>query len=151
VTPNTSASGRDQSKRTEQLHRILIERRRAINDGIRGHLAGVHEDRAAPNSAGVVDEGEAADVDMQADLELAFLQIKFQTLKQIDDALARLQRGLYGTCVECGDEIPAARLRALPFAVRCLDCEDDREALEKRAHALQRRTAPFQGILDNVS
>jgi RNA polymerase-binding transcription factor DksA len=84
-------------------------------------------------------------------ISLAFLQIKFQTLKQIDDALARLQRGLYGTCVECGDEIPAARLRALPFAVRCLDCEDDREALEKRAHASQRRTAPFQGILDNVS
>ncbi len=47
----------------------------------------------------------------------------------IDEALARLDAGTYGTCVRCGRPIPAERLQALPWAARCVDCQrlDDRE------------------------
>jgi phage/conjugal plasmid C-4 type zinc finger TraR family protein len=31
-------------------------------------------------------------------------------------------------CIDCGEPIPAARLRALPHALRCIDCAADREA-----------------------
>jgi len=41
-------------------------------------------------------------------------------IAQIDSALDRLQRGEYGICVECGREIEAARLLAVPYADRCL-------------------------------
>ena len=40
----------------------------------------------------------------------------------IDTALQRLGQGLYGICRHCGDEIPTARLRALPHATTCVDC-----------------------------
>jgi len=38
-------------------------------------------------------------------------------------ALARLEAGEYGTCATCGEPIPAERLQALPFAVRCVACQ----------------------------
>ena len=40
---------------------------------------------------------------------------------------------------ECGNQIAEARLRALPFAVRCRDCEEAREAAELRERVSQRR------------
>jgi DnaK suppressor protein len=48
---------------------------------------------------------------------------------QVDEALCRMAAGRYGLCAACGQPIPPARLRALPFAVRCLQCQ---ERLEER-------------------
>lgn len=45
-------------------------------------------------------------------------------LQQVDDALVRLDAGTYGVCVDCGRPIPDARLRARPFAVRCVPCAE---------------------------
>jgi RNA polymerase-binding transcription factor DksA len=44
-------------------------------------------------------------------------------------ALARLQSGAYGLCVDCNEAIAAARLQAQPFAIRCIDCQERRERL----------------------
>jgi DnaK suppressor protein len=60
-------------------------------------------------------------------------------LNKIDDALVRLEQGDYGNCFECGEEIAEKRLRALPFAVRCKDCEEAREAAEQRERQLAAR------------
>ncbi|WP_261393890.1 TraR/DksA C4-type zinc finger protein [Microbacterium esteraromaticum] len=43
-------------------------------------------------------------------------------LRQIDDALARLDAGTYGICAQCGERIPAARLEVRPFARLCVPC-----------------------------
>lgn len=45
-------------------------------------------------------------------------------LKQINAALKRLENRQYGICVSCGIEIPIARLEALPYADRCIDCAE---------------------------
>jgi DnaK suppressor protein len=44
-------------------------------------------------------------------------------LELVDAALARLDAGTYGTCVQCGRAIAAERLEALPWAARCIDCQ----------------------------
>ena len=68
--------------------------------------------------------------------------MKSETLNKITDALARLEQGDYGNCFDCGEEIAEKRLRALPFAVRCKDCEEARENAEQRErHQNQRRGA----------
>jgi DnaK suppressor protein len=86
-----------------------------------------------------MDQGETSEVDIQEDIELALIQMKAETLNKINEALARLEDGRYGMCFECGDEIAEARLRALPFAVRCKDCEEAREIAAQRERTLAQR------------
>jgi len=62
--------------------------------------------------------------------------------------LARLERGDYGFCYECGEEIGEKRLRALPFAVRCKDCEEARETAEQRERQQAQRRGASSLFLD---
>ena len=54
-----------------------------------------------------------------------------EMLRTIDDAIRRLEHGGYSVCADCGLEIGARRLEALPFAVRCSGCQARREAAER--------------------
>lgn len=44
------------------------------------------------------------------------------TLQEVEDALAKLDDGTYGRCETCDNEIPAARLEAMPAARLCISC-----------------------------
>ena len=48
-------------------------------------------------------------------------------LKQVNDALKRMDNGTYGLCLECNQPIDTARLKAIPFAELCMDCQRRRE------------------------
>ena len=48
-------------------------------------------------------------------------------LAQIDGALTRINKGVYGICEECGSKIDEARLRVAPYATCCLSCQEGRE------------------------
>lgn len=134
---NTSAAAAE-STRYDELKRMLEERRREIMSEVKGKIRGVRAD-GAERPHEVVDEGETSESDIQEDIEFALIQMKAETLNKIDEALARLEEGRYGVCYECGDEISEQRLRALPFAVRCKDCEEAREVAQQRERVLERR------------
>ena len=51
------------------------------------------------------------------------MQMKAETATKIKEAWCA-EEGRYGLCFECGEQIAHTRLRALPFAVRCKDCEE---------------------------
>jgi DnaK suppressor protein len=109
--------------RREDLRRFLNDRRRELLATLRVRMDGVREGRSSHAMTGVLDQEEASEADVQEDIELALIEMKAETLSRIDEALARLDAGVYGRCDSCGQEISSARLRALPLAVRCLDCE----------------------------
>ena len=50
----------------------------------------------------------------------------YETVKEIDQALARLDAGTYGRCASCGEPIPGERLRAIPWAAVCVPCSASR-------------------------
>lgn len=52
----------------------------------------------------------------------AYLRQSRQHVENVDAAFRRLEEGGYGVCENCGRDIPAARLDARPFAVRCVAC-----------------------------
>ena len=79
----------------------------------------------------MLDEGESSEADTQEEIEFALIQMKAETLNKITTALHRLSDGTYGSCLECGNDIPEARLSALPFAVRCKKCEEACESVER--------------------
>jgi DnaK suppressor protein len=67
---------------------------------------------------------------------VAVVQASACTVRGIETALGRLQRGTYGSCEDCGKRIPSARLRVLPFAERCRDCQEECEGLEELGSAV---------------
>jgi DnaK suppressor protein len=54
---------------------------------------------------------------------LSIEQTLAKRLKDINDALARMENGTYGICAECNTEIETERLRANPAARRCIECK----------------------------
>ncbi len=130
--------------RYAELKRILEERRREILSEVKGKMRDVRAFGASGEGQGVLDAAETSEADIQDDIELALIQMKSETLHKIEEALTRLDEKTYGNCNECGDEISERRLRALPFAVRCKDCEEAREMAELRErHLSQRRPTGF--------
>lgn len=130
--------------RYAELKRILEERRREILSEVQEKMRDVRALGASGEGQGVLDAAETTEADIQDDIELALIQMKSETLHKIEEALYRLDEETYGNCNECGDEISERRLRALPFAVRCKDCEEAREMAELRErHLSQRRPTGF--------
>lgn len=62
--------------------------------------------------------------------DFALREAEMLKLTAIKEALARMDRGEYGTCKACGVEIPLERLEALPYAEYCRNCQEKREARE---------------------
>ncbi len=126
--------------RYRELNQMLEERRREIQAEVQGRRGGVRVDGAWGGKLNeVLDAVESSEADIQEELEFALIQMKSETLNKIDDALARLEQGDYGNCFDCGEEIAEKRLRALPFAVRCKDCEEAKEVAEQRERQLAQR------------
>lgn len=122
-----------------ELKRILEERRREILAQVQEKIRDVRAEGSSGETQGVLDAAETSEADIQDDIEFALIQMKSETLHRIEEALQRLEDGKFGYCFECGDEISERRLRALPFAVRCKDCEEAREVAERRERMLSQR------------
>src|SRR5438270_12395933 len=106
---------------------MATEERPEIHAEVKGKMRGVREEVTCGGKLNeVLDAVESAEADIQEDLEFALVQMKSETLNKVNDALVRLEQGSYGNCFDCGEEIAEKRLRALPFAVRCKDCEEAR-------------------------
>jgi DnaK suppressor protein len=131
------------TNRFAELKQILEDRRREILNEVQEKIRDVRADGSSVGE-GVLDTAETSESDIQDEIELALIQMKSETLHKIEEALVRLQEQTYGNCFECGDEISERRLRALPFAVRCKDCEEAREIAEQRERQIsQRRSAGY--------
>lgn len=129
--------------RYDELKGILEERRREIVSEVKEKMRDVRAEGAFGEGSGVFDAAETSEADIQDDIEFALIQMKTETLHKIEEALSRHSEGTYGYCFECGDEISERRLRALPFAVRCKECEEAREVAETRERAQTRRSAGY--------
>ena len=119
----------------------MLERRRLdIQNDVHDRMRTVRGDGEA--SARRVDlDGSGAAV--HGDLELDLIQIHAEMADKITEALARVDAGDYGRCRECGEDIPGKRLRALPFATRCRECQEAFETAERRARHLARHAVIF--------
>lgn len=87
----------------------------------------------AAAQARATEDGDWAASDAQRDLAVALEERETAELNDIGAALARVADGSYGSCTDCGAQIPPARLEAAPTALRCVGCQD---AVEK-AHGGQ--------------
>ncbi len=70
--------------------------------------------------------------DLETALDVAEVSRDVGELREVEAALARVAEGTYGECVDCGTNIPYARLAAFPSASRCIACQEKLEARDRR-------------------
>jgi len=130
MTRQTTSERDATLRRHDELKSMLEKRRQELLREVRTKVR--HARAGGALEQDVVDESERTELDGQRELGFLLIQMATETLDKINVALGRLEEGTYGDCIECLEPISEARLRALPFAVRCTPCEGDREAAAQR-------------------
>jgi DnaK suppressor protein len=64
---------------------------------------------------------------MEEDIAVTLVENEDQILTEINDAFARIERGIFGTCENCQQPIAKERLKALPYARYCIRCARELE------------------------
>lgn len=101
----------------------LLAREARLRDELRAHRARLLEPAAATGNTFVAgSEGAAADAEDELDITL--ISHWQRELDEVSAALQRLNTGSYGHCERCGEPIGLPRLRALPEARHCRDCQE---------------------------
>ncbi len=116
-----SHEGRREARdRIQTLQEVLMERRRIAQREMDALSRSLREERGSETW----DEGDRAVQELDRDLGSTRLNRLTQQLDQVEKALARHAEGRYGRCAACGADIPLARLRSLPFALNCRNCQE---------------------------
>jgi RNA polymerase-binding transcription factor DksA len=125
------------SSRREDLKAILERRRHDIHTDVQNKMRAARTNGATHQErSGGMDD---LDVRSDEDIDFALIQINAEILDRINDALARLERGEYGRCCDCDEDIPENRLRAMPFATRCRGCQEHFEGSSRRQRQFRSR------------
>lgn len=110
-------------ERRDTLRKMLEDRRTEIHAKLRSI-----RDTQTEEAADVRDTEEQSVDDFVQDVDFALMEMKSETLRRIDEALRRVGAGLYGVCEDCGNDIAEARLKAVPFATLCVQCQEREES-----------------------
>lgn len=81
------------------------------------------------------------------DVDLGVLERRRARLSEVERALARLHRGTYGECEECGEPIDEERLAILPFALLCIECQ---RRAEVEARPLEESGSGFRSGFEDL-
>ena len=115
----------------EELHQRLLDEEQRLRHELYELTTG---DEAVSTSDPILetgwvasDQADEANTLFQAERNRALIVHTQSILNQVNEALARIDAGAYGTCTNCGRPIAAARLRALPYVALCIDCQSKSE------------------------
>jgi DnaK suppressor protein len=117
---------------TEHFRELLVEKRRGVMETLeyfQKENPGSLEDETGELVSGSADQHMADTATDTVDREIDYTleASDGRLLAAIDTALARIEAGTYGTCVNCGAQIPPERLEAMPWATLCIDCKRKEE------------------------
>jgi DnaK suppressor protein len=102
-----------------KMRDLLVMRRDALRKALAGDLSLLKQLREQ-TGGDVVDAALDA---AQDEISSQLAEVESRELANIERALARIRHGSYGDCEICGNKIPLARLKALPYATSCIDCQ----------------------------
>jgi DnaK suppressor protein len=112
----------DQKKLQKFRQRLLEEYQKLTRSINRNRMA--EEEIQLENTE---DEGDLATISHNKELLYNLHESDFQRLKSIQDALKRMDRSEYGSCLRCSEDINEKRLLAVPWATMCIQCQEEAE------------------------
>ena len=105
----------------EPIKQAMLERRTALQLALRSNRKPFGQD--AGSQVHVADVLDRVSGDVANSLAAGLAKIESGQLTQIEKALRRREDGNHGNCLACGKPIPRARLQMVPFAARCVECQ----------------------------
>ncbi|MDP3792633.1 MAG: TraR/DksA family transcriptional regulator [bacterium] len=128
----------------QEVRKMLVEKRDALDLELRNKTKAIISFGTDCEVQRVVgDPVDQAGKNMDDDIDSAITLMKRQMPDKINEAIRRLHEGIYGICSDCGKGISVKRLKALPFAVRCRDCEESKENSEAQTRKRHQPTPSF--------
>jgi len=121
-----------------QLRALLVYRQHELRTEIQTTERALLSDSQV-GTAEVTDLKETAARHQQGELVDAQERRDLDELELVESALQRLDQGVYGDCVGCGEAIALSRLRVQPAALRCAECQADFEHVAAQARPAARR------------
>jgi len=106
-------------KSLQQQREQLVEQ---VNENTRQTFGFDQDDKQDPVDVAVNDREQT--------IMLSITETERDLLGQMDEALQRIEAGTYGVCQNCGKDIVAARLEAVPYAGFCMPCQQKLESGE---------------------
>ncbi|TAK40293.1 MAG: TraR/DksA family transcriptional regulator [Betaproteobacteria bacterium] len=111
------------AQQLEELRRAIETRHAALLEEIRGDVGRARDESYGELAGPVTDPADEASADLIADVDQAEVTRDLGEARALEAAQARLAKGGYGLCTDCGSEIAFERLRVNPVATRCVDCQ----------------------------
>jgi RNA polymerase-binding protein DksA len=106
-----------------ELEHTMRQRHENLRNIVHRALMESEENRYQALAGRVHDPGEESVADLITDLNFHRIDDLAEQLYAIESAISRMRNGSYGICAECGSEISVERLRAVPTALRCIECQ----------------------------
>jgi RNA polymerase-binding protein DksA len=107
---------------------VLLEKRQGILDDLgdlrESDVSSTLKDASGENSAYSFHMADVGTDNMEREKAFFFATREGKYLKQVEQALDRIEEGTFGICVDCEQPIPWARLEAVPTATRCVPCKE---------------------------
>src|SRR6478752_1345798 len=114
-----------------QLEAALRARQRELRADVAAKLKTQEDPRLVGLRNRMEDTDDWAAADAMAAQDITLVSRDLAELANVEQALARLDDGSYGECVDCGSAIPYARLAAYPAAKRCVACQEQDEKRQR--------------------
>jgi len=111
------------TKEFEKVKKQLIDEREALLKEVQASYETCRE----LGQDGVPDIGDMSSVTYSRDVLFNLSATQKQRINDIDAALERIDKGEYGICMECEEEISPRRMEVRPFSRYCIECKTDIE------------------------
>ena len=113
---------RSETNRNGKLRQMLA----GLRDETYERVRELRKEQAGDAELEPSDEMDKARATGETETHAGLIARAEERLRYIDEALGRAEKGRYGICAGCSEPIPLARLRALPFAIYCVECQRKR-------------------------
>ena len=119
--PSTAAKAVRMSKKEMEKYRRLLEEKKATLSVDIAKTRSAEEETSEELTQDIADKAVSS---YTREFLYSLTDGERSTLLQIDDAIARIDDGSYGFCVNCGQVMAETRLTAVPWAPYCVDCQE---------------------------
>ena len=112
-------------KKVQEIKKDLLDKKKAL---LAGAMEALNE---LPGQTVFPDLGDQATAEIDTNFMLRLKGRERKLLKKIDEAIERIDEGIFGICEKCGEEINIKRLEARPVTTMCIECKTLQEEEEK--------------------